>query len=284
MSRMPALRPAIFPVIPAQAGIASGGVREKTPEGSPLSRGRWLPGWILGLSPILSAVAFAALTAPQILELADAPKNAFPEAVLHARVVVTENGAPQVPAEFDLYKKGEDRGLVVFTAGKQKGRKILTVGERFWILVPGASHPIAVTPNQRLMGGASLGDVAKLQFSKEFDAVLEPAAETVAGLSCDVLDLKAKSAASSYGSGRLWTDREQHLARKAVLNLVSGKPAKEILFDRYGKENGKTVLLSMSIRDLLAGPSGPVTRLEYSNYRVAKIDDQFFTPEGALKF
>ena len=243
-------------------------------------------GRIASFAVILYGVtAFAAaLTAPQILELADAPKSAFPEAVLHARVVVSENGASQVPAEFDLYRKGEDRGLVVFTAGKQKGRKILTVGERFWILVPGASHPIAVTPNQRLLGGASLGDVAKLRFAKEFDAVLEPAAEAVAGLSCDVLDLKAKSPASSYGSGRLWTDREQHLARKAVLNLVSGKPAKEILFERYGKENGKTVLLSMSIRDLLAGPSASVTRLEYSNYRIAKIDDVFFTPEGALKF
>ena len=53
--------------------------------------------------------------------------------------MVSGDGASQVPAEFDLYKKGDDRGLVVFTAGKQKGRKILTVGEKFWILVPVAS-------------------------------------------------------------------------------------------------------------------------------------------------
>lgn len=229
-------------------------------------------------------VLLAVLTAAQILELADAPKRAFPEAVIHARVIVSGNGAPEVPAEFDLYKKGDDRGLVVFTAGKQKGRKILTVGAKFWILVPGASRPIPVTLNQRLMGGAALGNVAKLQFSREFEAAIEPEPESVGGISCDVLDLKARSAESSYGSGRLWTDRREHLARKAVLNLVSGKPAKEILFERYGKENGKTVLQSMAIRDLLVGASGSVTRLEYSNYRVAKIDDSFFTPEGALRF
>jgi hypothetical protein len=68
------------------------------------------------------------------------------------------------------------------------------------------------------------------------------------------------------------------------LNLVSGKPAKEIRFEQYGTENGKTVLLSMSIRDLLAGGEGSVTRLDYSGYRVLTIDDSFFAPEGALRF
>jgi len=271
------------PVISAKAGIARGGVREELPEGSPLSRGRQVRCSVAVV--FFAAFAFAALTAPQILDLADASKRAFPEAVIHARVVVSGGDAgSEVPAEFDLYRKGDDRGLVVFTAGKQKGRKILTVGEKFWILIPGASHPIAVTANQRLMGGAALGDVAKLRFSSEFMATIEPAPESIGGLPCDVLDLKAKSARSAYGSGRLWVDRQEHLARKAVLNLDSGKPAKEILFERYGKESGRTVLLSMAIRDLLAGASGSVTRLEYSNYRAAKIDDAFFTPEGALKF
>ncbi len=247
------------PVIPAAAGIALGFL-------------------------LLPVVVVASFTAEQILELADAPKRAFPEAVIHARVSVVENGTTQVPAEFDLYKKGEDRALVVFTAGKQKGRKILTVGEKFWILVPGASHPIPVTPNQRLMGGAALGDVAKLRFTREFEATLAPEGETVDGKPCDVLDLKARSAGSSYGSGRLWVDRAEHLPRKAVLNLVSGKPSKEIDFERYGTVNGKTVLLSMAIRDLIAGSPGSVTRLEYSSYRILKMDDSFFTPEGALKF
>ncbi|MGH9443196.1 MAG: outer membrane lipoprotein-sorting protein [Thermoanaerobaculia bacterium] len=269
-------------VIPAKAGIARGRGPGVRPWRSPLSRGRQV---FISVAAILSSsIAFGGLSASQLLELADAPKRAFPEVVIHTRVVVTENGGSQVPAEFELYKKGDDRALVVFTAGKQKGRKILTVGEKFWILVPGASRPIPVTANQRLVGGASLGDIARLQFSREFDAVIEPDPETVAGLPCDVLDLKATNARSSYGSGRLWVDRKRHLARKAVLALVSGKPAKEILFERYGVENGKTVLLSMSVRDLLGGSAGAETRLEYSNYRILKIDDSFFTPEGALKF
>ncbi len=236
---------------------------------------------------LIAGIALAAATAlspAELLKLADAPKDAFAEAVIHAKITVTENGKTTSPAEFELYKKGDDRGLVVFTAGKQKGRKILTVGDRFWLIVPGSSHAIAVTPNQRLMGGASLADVSKLRFSQEFDAEPAGPAETIGGRECDVLKLAPKSAKSSYGGGTLWIDRGEHLARKAVVALVSGKPAKEITFDRYGKQSGKTVLESMTIKDLLSGPAASITRVEYTNYRIAKIDDQLLTPEGALNF
>ena len=235
------------------------------------------------MAVLLSTSALAA-TPGELLQLADRPKRDFPEAVIHARITVTQNGKSDSPAEFELYKKGEDRGLVVFTAGKQKGRKILTVGDKFWLIVPGSSHAIAVTPNQRLMGGASLADVSKLRFSDEFDAKAAGPAESIGGLSCDVLTLVPKSPRSSYGGGTFWTDRAEHLARKAVLSLVSGKPAKEITFDRYGRQNGKTVLESMTIKDLLAGPSAPVTRIDYTDYRAAHIDDKLLTPEGALTF
>lgn len=224
-----------------------------------------------------------AQTPSELLKLADRPKEEFREAVIHAKITITKGSASESPAEFELYKRGND-GLVVFTAGKQKGRKILTVGDKFWLIVPGSSHAIAVTPNQRLMGGASLADVSKLRFSDEFDAALAGPPETVDGRECDVLALTPKSPKSSYGGGKLWIDRQQHLARTAVLTLVSGKPAKEIAFDRYGTQDGKTVLESMTIQDLLGGPSAGVTRIDYTNYRSAKIDDKLFTPDGALTF
>jgi len=234
------------------------------------------------MAAALAAAAFAQ-TPSELLELADRPKEAFRDAVIHAKITIAKGASSESPAEFELYKRGND-GLVVFTAGKQKGRKILTVGDRFWLIVPGSSHAIAVTPNQRLMGGASLADVSKLRFSEEFDATIAGPPETVDGKECDVLALHPRSAKSSYGGGKLWVDRQEHLARKAVLSLVSGKPAKEIAFDRYGRQGGRTVLESMTIRDLLGGPDAGTTRIEYTNYRASKIDDRFFTPEGALTF
>ncbi len=236
---------------------------------------------------LIAGIALGAAPPPtpdELLKLADRPKEAFAEAVIHAKITVSENGKTTSPAEFEVYKKGDDRSLVVFTAGKQKGRKILTVGDKVWLIVPASSHAIAVTPNQRLMGGASLADVSKLRFSQEFDAAFAGPSETIDGRECDVLKLTPKSSKSSYGGGTLWVDRQEHLARKAIVALVSGKPAKQITFDRYGRRDGRTVLESMTIKDLLGGPAPSTTRIDYTNYRMAKIDDEVLTPEGALKF
>jgi hypothetical protein len=134
------------------------------------------------------------------------------------------------------------------------------------------------------MGGASLADVSKLRFSEEFEATIAGPVETIGDRACDVLKLAPKSSRSSYGGGTLWVDRTEHLARRVQLSLVSGKPAKDITFDRYGRQDGKTVLESMTIRDLAGGPAAAVTRIDYTNYRAAHIDDKLLTPEGALKF
>ena len=228
------------------------------------------------------AVPLPAQTAEELLRLADRPREELSEAILHVAATVVREGKSDSPAEFDLYRKGEDRALVVFTAGRQKGRKVLTVGDKFWLLVPGSARPIPVTANQRLMGGAAMGDVAKLRFSSEFRGALAPRPETVDGLECDVVELAAARAGSSYASGRLWMDRREHLPRRALLSLASGKPAKEVLFESYGTQAGTTVLRSQTVKDLLV--PGLATRLEYSAYRRAKLPDSMFTPEGALAY
>lgn len=232
----------------------------------------------------LAAPAFAQ-SVTQLLKLADRPKDDFRQAVITVRVSRPKEGkAPVSSARFDLYKKGDDRSLIVFTAGKMSGRKVLTVGDKFWLIVPGSTHAIPVTPNQRLIGGASMGDVAKLRFAEEFEAVLEPSAETVDGLVCDVLDLRSKDPRSPYGSGRLWLDRKEHLPRQVMLNLVSGKPAKEVFFGNYKKTAAGVELQTMTIRDLLNPNDQAETLLEYLRYRPAELPDSLFTPTGAQRF
>jgi outer membrane lipoprotein-sorting protein len=228
-------------------------------------------------------LAAAALSPADLLRMADRPRETYREAIVSTRVTVIEAGRETGSSEFDVYRKGDDRALIVFTAGKQKGRKILTVGEKFWLIVPGSSRAIPVTSNQRLVGGASFGDVARLSFAGEFTAVFAPASETVGGRTCDVLDLSARRPSAAYASGRVWIDREDHLARRAVLALASGKRAREVTFDRYDAEAAGSVLRRMTIRDLLDA-RGISSRIEYLDYRRARLPDSLFTPEGALNF
>jgi outer membrane lipoprotein-sorting protein len=215
------------------------------------------------------------------LQAADATRNAFDEAVITARASQVADGKVTGSADFDVYTKGRDRGLIVFRGGSNSGRKVLTDGPRMWLIVPGASRPIPVSPNQRLLGGASMGDVASLRFAEDFTAVLRPEPETVGGKTCRVLDLTAKSPSAPYPHVVLWWNEAESLPAKVLFHLPSGKEAKEVTFTKFSKKAGKTIVSEMEIRDLLSRDPHVVTRLEYIDYRPVKIDDAVFTPEGA---
>jgi Outer membrane lipoprotein-sorting protein len=241
--------------------------------------------------PLVALLLFASAagtpTAPEIaswLENVDHARNAFSESVITARASQVSGGRVVSSVDFQIYAKGEDRGLVVFRGGKNDGRKILNVGEKMWLIVPGASRALPITPNQRLLGGASVGDVARVQFARDFTAAVRPGVERVNGKPCRVLDLAAKSDRAPYPRVVLWFDEKERVPCRLLFSLASGKPAKEVTFTKFQHASGKTIVAEMEIRDLVAGEPETITRLEYVDYRQAKIDDKFFTPEGALTF
>lgn len=215
------------------------------------------------------------------LEAVDATRNAFTEAVISARATQLSEGKAAGSADFEIYTKGRDRGLIVFRGGKNDGRRILTLGDRMWLLVPGAARAVPITPNQRLLGGASFGDVARLRFADDFTATARPETQRVEGKTCRVLDLTAKSPRSAYPRIVLWYDETERLPVRVLFFLPSGKEAKQVTFTRFARSAGKTIVSSMEIRDLLGRDSRTVTRLEYLQYRPARLDDAIFTPEGA---
>ena len=216
------------------------------------------------------------------LKAVDDARNAFGEAVISARATQLEGGKPTGSADFDIYVKGRDHALIVFRGGKNDGRKALTVGQKMWLLVPGAENPIPITANQRLMGGASFGDVARMRFAEDFRGELRPESEKIGDRACRVVDLTAVSAKAPYPRVTLWIDAEaEKLPRQLRFFLPSGKAAREVLFTKFRKVRDKTVVSEMEIRDLLGPQSKSVTRLEYLEIRPAQIDEKIFTPDGA---
>jgi outer membrane lipoprotein-sorting protein len=79
----------------------------------------------------------------------------------------------------------------------------------------------------------------------------------------------------------LWLDKADRLPRQVLFYLPSGKPVRVVQFTKFRQVHGKTVVSEMEIRELLGRDSSAVTRLEYLDYRPAKIADAIFTPEGA---
>ena len=211
----------------------------------------------------------------------DTTRHAFEQSIIRVRAAQLVGGVEQNSAEFEIYTKGRDRALLIFRDAKNNGRKVLTVKDRMWLIVPGTTNPVPITPNQRLMGGASFGDVAKLRFADDFTASARGGTETVLDHECFVLDLSAKDARAPYPKVTLWVDSTDHLPRRALFFLPSGRQAREALFTKFGKAAGKTVVAEMEIRELLGRESRAVTRLTYLDYKPAKLDDAIFTPEGA---
>mgnify|MGYP001605056411 CR=1 FL=1 len=235
-------------------------------------------------SAALLALAVAAQAdAAALLQTADAPRTAFLHAVIDVRAIISEKDKPDRLAEFELYVGGEDRQLVIFKDEKNKGRKFITNGDKTWLIAPNASRPVAITARQRLIGGASFADVARVRLSKDYSGELrdqpEPCGEPARP--CQVPDIRATSKAAPYTTGILWID-DKGLVRKAVYALASGKPAREAHFD-YRESTGRATLSKAVIVDLLSGEQALTTTLEYLHYRQTPMPDELFDPERAVE-
>lgn len=217
-------------------------------------------------------------TPEALLRAADASRYTLEEGVMRIHASVVDKSQETSLSILDVYVKGKDRALCVFREGKQKDRKVLMVGDRVWLLVPGVARPIAVSANQRLLGGASIADVARLHFADEFRGTLRPDEERVNDVLCRIVDLEGESPEASYASGTLWVGKDDGLPRKARLSLRSGKPAKEILFVTYVESQGKTVLQRMEIRHLLPSERGMVTVLDFNGYEAQVLEPDLFDP------
>jgi hypothetical protein len=228
-----------------------------------------------------AATSLAAEDLQGLLAAVDATRNAFDEAVITARATQIVGGKETGSADFDVYVKGRDRGLIVFRGGKNSGRKVLTSGDKMWLLVPGSTNPVPITANQRLLGGASFGDVSRLRFSEDYVAKDAGAKESAAGRNCRVLELTARSPRSSYPRILLSVDERERVPCRVRFFLASGKEVRAVTFTKFQTSNGRTVVAEMEVRDLLGPASNAVTRLEYRKYRTARIDARIFTPEGA---
>ena len=209
----------------------------------------------------------------------DAVRQPYPQAVISVRQTEKVGGVVRSVDEFDLYVKGRDRALVVFTGGKQTGRKILIVGEKMWLILPNA-HPVPISPQQRIMGAAALSEAARFRAADDYEASVRAEEEEQGGHRCRVVDLAARSPKSRYSRIELWIDA-RNLPRKARFYLPSGRQAQEIVFLRFEEKGGRTLLAEMECHDLLAPGAGLTRTLEYLRYRPARIDDSVYTLQGA---
>jgi hypothetical protein len=240
--------------------------------------------WLAGIALLLLAGRSAAgAGAPagdpqEMLRRADASRQALTQSIARVRATVVRRDKPAATQDFDLYVGEGGKALCVFRGGKQDGRRVLTVGDRVWLIVPGASKPVPLSANQRLLGGASLGDILRLPLAEVFSASARPGFEDAGGTPCRVLDLTAKSSKSPYSAGVLWIGARDGLPRRLRLLLPGGKLVKEVKYLAYERQAGRDVLKKMELQDLLTRGREIGTTLEFLKIERARLDPSLFDP------
>jgi len=128
------------------------------------------------------------------------------------------------------------------------GRAVLMKGEQMWLLTPGSKRAIPVTPQQRLIGSAAGGDLARLKLGTDFQAKgIEDA--TKDGAPCWRVDLEAKRPSVPYKRAELWVLKAGEVPRAVDFYFASGKLAQEIRFDAPTQVLGHALIAGMKMGD-----------------------------------
>jgi outer membrane lipoprotein-sorting protein len=198
-------------------------------------------------------------------------------------MTVVRPNKPERVVEMKGWKKGDDQGLVRYTApARERGTAYLRSGENTWLFLPSAEKVVRVGAKQNFGGGDfSNADIFRLSLVEDYDPT--PAGEeTVEGEACYRLELKAKDRSIAYDRVVYWVRRDgTFYPVKADYYTLSGKKLKSLVLSGVRALGGRvrpTVLTMESRVD-----EGSRTRLEFLTIQDdPRLDERMFAP-GALE-
>lgn len=88
-------------------------------------------------------------------------------------VQLYHDGQLEKTNQYDVYVRENRESLVLFQSATEAGQKMLMLGDNYWLLMPKSRRPIRITPMQKLLGEASVGDISTLTWSDDYQASLE---------------------------------------------------------------------------------------------------------------
>ena len=238
-----------------------------------------LPALILILCP-----AFSRAEDPnpkQIVQRADAIR--FPQTDYQVSVAVTSlsPGRPNDLRRYEILSKGNDRTLVITTEPPaDKGQVLLMREKDLWIYMPSLSQPLRLPLSQRLAGQVANGDLARANFSGDYDAKIART-EDIEGSTYWVLELTATDKGMTYNRLLYWVNRSNFRPLKAEFYSLSGKVLKMCRYENYVDAGGARRPARVIMDDTLT--AGARSVLDYSNFQLKSLADKIFTKDYLKK-
>lgn len=219
-----------------------------------------------GLAFLLGALPLLAQSGDEILSKVDKIRHPWPS---YAVDVSIQGGS--VSQRWRVFARENRDARVEGLSEKEKGRVVLLLGEKMWLLLPKAKKPVQVTPSQRLLGPAAGGDIARSYFAEDYE-VIQKSEASLEGTSCWRMELQARRPSLSFRKVHLWVEFKPLRPIKAEYFLASGKLSKVALFPAPVALHGLMVLPGMN----LAEPGGRKVELRFENWIPGTHDPGLF--------
>ena len=220
--------------------------------------------------------ALAEMTPKEILEKADEARGNVEGVEWKIKIESIERGRKQVRTL--IIKARDFNSLAEFISPpKVKGRKLLMIDRNMWFVKPGLRKPVPISPRQKLIGGASNGDIASTNYAGDYK-VTNASEESVNEESCYLYDLTATNKKATYDRIKYWISKKQLVGVKADFFTVSGKMFKSATFeydnsimvqDRSRSFVSKMVITNAVIKE-------DITTMMYSKVKIKRIPDSTF--------
>jgi outer membrane lipoprotein-sorting protein len=236
---------------------------------------------LLSLALIPSAAraqANAEVKAKELIEKVDEvrfPKGGFETEV---RIVSTKPGDEKEERLYKVLARGADNSIVqVLEPAADKGQSILMKGRELWLYVPDVSQPIRLTLSQRLTGQVANGDLARANFSADYEAAFVKT-EMVESVDHAILELTAKEKSVAYAKVMLWVNPKNGHPHKAEFYSVSGRLLKTVQYQNFKTLLGRLRPTRLVLTD--AVKKGEESTLEYNTMKNRELPDKMFTKEN----
>lgn len=245
----------------------------------------------LFLGCLIAGATSAAPSADEMLAASDDIRN--PSQAFSMTVTLTEfQAGKQVDAStLTSYARpqpgGQFASLIRFVLpARDTGKLMLKHGNEMWFYDPTNKASVRLSPQQRLMGQASNGDVATVNFSRDYKATLA-ATETIQDgerqpRRTHKLALSATAPDATYASIDLWIDADSNRPIKARFFADSARLLKTAYYRRYQTQLGAQRPTETVIIDGLDPQS--VTLMRFSAYAARAIPEAWLQRDFLPRF
>ena len=224
------------------------------------------------------------ITANQIIEQSDKIRNPSGSYKMDANITVYENGVVKDEMEVTIHSKpDEDSGMYrtlveIIKPKKDRAKLILRNSQDLWFFDPSSKASVRISPQQRLLGQVSNGDVMSSNFALDYESNLigeEQIRDSSKKLQdCYHVKLKAINEKVTYPLIEYWVSKGNFHPIKGKFYTESGRLLKVAYYRSFKPVLGVNRPTQVLIIDSL--DTKKITKMSFSDFSEAEIPDYWF--------